>query len=648
MKPILLSTALLLTTITGFSQANRLWATYYGGVAAESFEVKSSATALDGSGNVYVAGITRSAGLATVGAFQATNGGSGDAFLVKFDAAGNRLWATYFGGTAQEDSVCSVATDASGNVYLAGMTTGSTGLASGGYQNAPAGGADVFLVKFDPSGTRLWSTYYGGTGDDILVSGGITTDVNQNVFLTGKTSSTDFPVKSVSGAYNQSTLAGGTDVFLVVFTATGTRLWATYYGGSANEIGNSIALDASSNVYITGTTSSADFPTLNPGTGTYFQAALAGASDAFILTFSSTGVRYWVTYYGGSGNDEGCSISVVTGKVLIAGGTNSTNFPTLNAGAGTYFQGTFAGGLNDAFILRFSNPGVLQWATYYGGAGDDYGFGVVADSLTGMGYLAGLTNSSSGIASGGIQNAAGGSWDGFLAGFNSGNIRQCATYYGGTGGDIAHGVTANNGGVYIVGSAYSTTGIASGGFQNTIGGSSDAYLAKFMACACPTGSLTVTTTSTPASSCAVSDGSATVNVSGGVGPYTYLWNTSPAGSTQTITGLGVGGYTVIVTDSNGCSFAQTVTVSCSTGIEEGVVSVSSVFPNPANDKIVVMFNGFVSGELTIIDFTGREVYRENINANHKEINASGLPPGYYTISIISGLKKMREKIIIVR
>lgn len=143
-------TLYLITLIFGFltsncsAQNNRLWATYYGGEITEYGE----SVATDASGNVYLAGYTSSANGIASGGFQNTYSGSGfnnDAFLVKFDAAGNRLWATYYGGTGEEEGY-GVATDASGNVYLAGITNSSTGIASGGFQNNIGGGyADAFL-----------------------------------------------------------------------------------------------------------------------------------------------------------------------------------------------------------------------------------------------------------------------------------------------------------------------------------------------------------------------------------------------------------------------------------------------------------------------------------------------------------------------
>ena len=135
------------------------WATYYGGTNYD----QAYSTAVDGLGNIYITGYTQSTSSIASGGFQNTFGGANDAFLTKFDANGSRLWATYFGGTGS-DIGQAVTVDGAGNVCLAGYTESTTGIASGGFQNTFGGGAyDAFLVKFNSSGSRIWGTYYGGT-----------------------------------------------------------------------------------------------------------------------------------------------------------------------------------------------------------------------------------------------------------------------------------------------------------------------------------------------------------------------------------------------------------------------------------------------------------------------------------------------------
>lgn len=159
-KHLPLLAILLCIMFTTSAQNYRLWATYYGGADQDAGYKIST----DASGNVYMTGQTSSAtGIATAGAFQNTYGGGVDAYLVKFDGAGNRLWATYYGGSGA-DFGYGVKTDAAGNIYLTGYTESTSGIATvGAHQTVYGGSNDAFLVKFDSNGNRLWGTYYGGS-----------------------------------------------------------------------------------------------------------------------------------------------------------------------------------------------------------------------------------------------------------------------------------------------------------------------------------------------------------------------------------------------------------------------------------------------------------------------------------------------------
>ena len=473
--PIAMLLKLLFIAQFASAQNSRIWATYYGQVnAAEGFSV-----ATDAAGNVYLAGITNDSTGIAAGGFQDTLGGGIDGFLVKFDASGNRLWATYYGGLYQ-DQVFSVATDAAGNVYLAGTTSSPTGIASGGFQDTLlAAAGDAFLVKFDANGNRLWATYYGGsigaTGNSVA------TDAAGNVYLAGTTADS---TGIASGGF-QNTCGGGQDAFLVKFDTNGNRLWATYYGGSGAEWGNSVATDAAGNVYLAGTTTSTD----SIAAGGFKNIFGRGFWDSFLVKFDANGNRLWATYYGGM-FDNGNSVATdAAGNVYLAGTTTDS---TGIASGG--FQNTFGGGLDllygDAYLVKFDANGNRLWATYYGGSGDEIGNSVATDAAGNV-YLAGLTGSYDSIASGGFLDTFYGdntlTSDLFLVKFDANGNRQCASYYPAIPKTVVLTGLALDaaGNVYMGASTDSTTGIASGGFQNTYGGDGtwwDADLIKFTSC----------------------------------------------------------------------------------------------------------------------------------------------------------------------
>ena len=461
-------------------QNSRLWATYYGGTIGT--QVYSAAT--DAVGNVYLAGTTQDTSGIASGGFQDTlpTGLYGallsGAFLVKFDANGNRLWATYYGGRISSIGL-SVATDALGNVYLAGTTQDTTGIASGGFQNTYGGNGtygegDAFLVKFDANGNRLWATYYGGEGDDNAYS--VATDASGNVYLSGNTNSPN----NIASAGFQDNLGslGGWDCFLVKFDGYGNRLWATYYGGENDEFAGTIATDSSGNVFLSGTTASLT----HIASGGFLDTLEGGflAQAAFLVKFDSGGNRLWATYYGGSTNDVGWGTATdPAGNVYLSG--NTVNDTGIASGG---FQNTFGGGI-DAFLVKFDSYGNRLWATYYGGANEDEGTSVATDALGNV-FLGGHSESSSGIASGGFLDTYGGVDEEYVVKFDAAGNRFCATYYSPEPGEMEGGYIAvdPSGNVYLTAFTSVTSGIASGGFQNTFGGGTyNAYLVKFTSCA---------------------------------------------------------------------------------------------------------------------------------------------------------------------
>jgi len=346
-------------------------------------------------------------------------------------------------------------------------------------------------LTIDPK--LVWATYYydGGwyEGDDVLSM----QDDGKNVWITGETASIDFPTLNPGGgAYFQGALASNlVNVFILQFSTTGIRKWATYYGGSQFDCGNSINSDGT-NVWLTGYTESASFPTFNPGAGAYFQGALNGSQNAFILEFDTTGVRKWATYYGGNSVESGNSIYSDGNNIWIAGYTTSTDFPILNPGGKSYFQSALASASGNVFILQFSTTGVREWATYYGGSTTTYsdeGNSIYSDGsnvwVTGETYSFDFPtmNPGAGAYFQGTLISAGG--NAFILKFNIFGERKWATYYGGNIGDGGQSIYIDSKNVWVTGTTLSTNfpTLNPGNrayFQNTLASPyGDAFILQF-------------------------------------------------------------------------------------------------------------------------------------------------------------------------
>ena len=442
------------------------WATYYGGNAYD----QSYSCVVDDSNNVYISGVTGSNSGISGNGHQITFGGLFDSFIAKFNSSGGRIWATYYGGSGTDDSF-SCAVDDSSNVYFCGRTLSSSGIAFNGFQNTKMGHQDAFLVKLSSSGTRLWATYFGGTGNDF--GRACFTDSLGNVYLSGNTNSTGLGINGYQNTYG----GGFSDAFLVKFGSSGTRLWATYYGGTSEDYGSNGAVDNLGNVYLTGNTHSSSGISLNGHQNTF-----GGLGDTYLVKFNASGTRLWATYYGGAqseGGEPSCAIDD-SGNVFLTGGTSSITGIALNGHQNTYMGGIMGG---DAFIVKFSSSGIREWGTYYGGVADDIGVSCDVDDLGNV-YVVGWTESTSNIAFGtGIQSSNNGAEDAFIVKLSSSGLRLWGSYYGGSSYDHATSCALdNNGNIYFSGGTSSTNNIAFNGFKNAHGPSpgSDAYLTKIL------------------------------------------------------------------------------------------------------------------------------------------------------------------------
>ncbi len=358
-----------------------IFSTYLGGSRAEV----SNGIAIDRSGYIFVAGWTYSIDFPIRNSFQSTyGGGSGDGFITQFEPGGSVLrTSSYLGGIGNEE-VCSIAVDSSYYFYVTGWTDSNNfPIVNPAFQSSCGGGRDSFFVEVRPDGRALVkSTYLGGADQDEGFD--IALDVLGFIYITGKTSSLDFPTLQPY----QSSLAGDTDAFIAQFWDNGSSLYySTYLGGSAVDEGRSISVDETYHAYLTGSTGSNDFPLVNP-----YQASRAGGTsngEAFAAKLSDSGSSLiYSTYLGGTGFDQGKGITTDSdGSVYITGLTASSDFPILHP-----YQATIGGG-NDAYLLKLSTSGSsLCYSTYLGGIQGDEGTAVALDTSGGV-YVTGLTNS---------------------------------------------------------------------------------------------------------------------------------------------------------------------------------------------------------------------------------------------------------------
>jgi uncharacterized protein (TIGR03437 family) len=450
------------------------WASYL--LPSPALNAQASSVALDSAGNIYMTGTV----LAT--------GPINEAFVAKLNPSGTTASETFIGGAGGNSDGYAIAVDTAGDIYLAGDTTSASFPADATYVYPYAGySQDAFVMELTSAGNIVFSHYFGGSGGDVIY--GLALDAADNVYVVGATNSVDMPI---SNGAAQTKEGGGVDAFVVAFAATtGYGVYSTYLGGSGDDYGNAIAVDAAGDAFVTGSTASSNFPVV----GGAFQSTLKGTNNAFVAKIGPpTGALIYSTYLGGSGNDYAFGIAVdPSGATYITGETSSTNFP-LVAGA---YQSTYGGGASDAFVTRLAGSGSsLLYSTYLGGSGAEVSYGIAIDS-TGNAYITGSTSSTNYPATtDAFQGSSQGAINATVTGLNaSGSGLLFSSYLGGnnaaptsTGttnpGDSGTTVAVNCAAGLVVAGATSSTNFptTSGAVTPAYpGGTSDAFVAQIAA-----------------------------------------------------------------------------------------------------------------------------------------------------------------------
>jgi hypothetical protein len=383
-----------------------IYSTYLGGNNYDT----GNGIAVDSSNDAYVVGSTSSANFPTTpsNVFQPSFGGNTDAFVSKLDPSGSTLlYSSYLGGS-DVDYGNAIALDPSGNAYVTGYTESTNFPTVNPIQSGNKGNGDAFVAEVSRNGTYLvYSTYLGGSSAD---SGqGIAADSGGNAYVVGYTFSANFPTFNPY----QGASGGSVDAFLSVLTAGGSGfVTSTYLGGTGDDRGWAIALDAQRNIYVTGSTltpctpasttttlcnPSSTFPTTAGAFQTYSTKQAPGYSAAFVTKFVFPGTNLaYSTLLAGSLTDSASGIAVdSSGNAYVTGYTQSNDFPTANAPQAGIAGGTC--GPNpcpDAFITEVNGLGsALVYSTYLGGTAADFGNGIAVDSNTNA-YVVGTTDSS--------------------------------------------------------------------------------------------------------------------------------------------------------------------------------------------------------------------------------------------------------------
>jgi hypothetical protein len=446
-----------------------VYSTYLGGSGTES----SKAIGLDAAGNICVGGTTASLNFPIRNAYQPVQGGgSFDAFVTKFNADGSALiYSTYLGGNGAFDDIYGMWVDPDGNTYLVGSTTSSNFPTVNPIQATYAGNTDGWVAKLSPDGSQLlYSTYLGGSQADPLFD--VVVDGGGNAYIAGRTVSTNYPTKDPI----QPVHAGGYDDAVVLkINASGSALvWSTYLGGDGSDEARGIAINAAGEVYVTGDTRSAGFPTVNA-----LQPVKSGDADAFVTKISADGQSIlYSTFLGGEGTDESFGLKLIAldpaGNICVAGNTYSTDFPTVNP------VQSGPSGESDAFVAKIKADGsALVYSTYLGSSAYDDAFSITVDRW-GNAHVVGESLGSNFPILNAYQTTFGGTSDAVVVEIDPlGNLIY-STYLGGSNNERANDIVLDaNGDPYFTGQVWSTNFPTVNPYQAHLKGPQDAFVAKF-------------------------------------------------------------------------------------------------------------------------------------------------------------------------
>jgi hypothetical protein len=439
-----------------------VYSTYLGGSAADFCR----GIVADSNGNIFLVGDSFSSTFLTNAS--PTNS---DVFLGKLSSNGLLLTYTFFGGS-NNDTATALSVDSSGNLYMGGTTESPDFPIFNSVGQALLGASDAFAVKLTPPADQFfYSNLIGGSGAESGVS--IAADSNGSAYITGRTSSQDFPI---AGAIQPVYGGGDSDAFVAKLEPDGKTLtYASLLGGSGNEnlIGRTgISVDAAGNAYVTGDTQSTDFPTRNALRAT--KDGAASSSDGFVAKINPSGSDFvYATYLGGTEDDFALAIGLdQAGSAFVTGRTRSASFTGSSATRPVTTT-------SDAFVTKIDAAGTeLTYLTFVGGpSGEETGNAIAVDS-SGNAVIAGTAGAGSPTVNS-VQSFSRGNLDAFVAKLGTTGAVTFSTYLGGSNEDTALAVGVDGtGAIYLAGFTDSTDFLTAIPLVRENAGGRDIFIAK--------------------------------------------------------------------------------------------------------------------------------------------------------------------------
>ncbi len=642
------------------ASGNFLWARRIGGTSDDV----GQRMVVDAFGTIHIIG--RFQGTVDfdpgAGVFNLTSVGSGDIFVLKLDESGNLIWARSMGGTEFDDGL-GIVLDASRNIYITGYFRETADFDPGAavLNLTSAGDADIFVSKLDASGNLIWARRMGGIGPDFGY--GIGVDILGNVYTTGYFRETvDFdPGAEVVNLIS----AGNNDIFVSKLDASGSFLWARRIGGTSDEVGFALAVDAFGNTYITGYFRGiVDF---DPGAGE-FNLTSAGGQDIFVSKLDASGSFLWAQRMGGTSSDEARGIVLDDlSNVYTIGYFQTTADFDPGAGVSNLIS---AGGL-DVFVSKLDASGNFIWARCMGGTSDDFGFDLRVDVSENV-YIAGYFQATADFdpGTGVFSLTSAGGRDIFVS-----KLEPCptitinpATLLAATLGTAYSQALSQTGltgtptwsvsaGTLPAGLSLNTsTGLLSGtpttsgtfSFTVQVTNGSCSATCEYSLLVCPT--ITINPATLPAATLGTAysqalsqtglTGTPTWSVSAGALPAGLSLNTSTGLLSGTPTSTEGSSFTIQVTNGS-CSATREYNLSISPplAVSDKQIAGITIYPNPSTELVYVRFENSYQGkyQIAVIDLLGSVRLQSQVEiagtGQEVRLELSNLPAGLYMLRL---------------